>query len=122
MRQHTFANPFRNDFAHFCKHHTRGDGIDGDAPPSQLTAKDSGHGSDAGLGLLWRIALGVGIAVLVGWLATRLLGDGTLTLSITLTDTLGNAGSAATATVIKDTLAPTIVSVTPPAAGTYDDL
>lgn len=50
------------------------------------------------------------------------LGDGTLTLSITLTDTLGNAGSAATATVIKDTLAPTIVSVTPPAAGTYDDL
>jgi hypothetical protein len=50
------------------------------------------------------------------------LGDGTLTLSITLTDTLGNAGSPATATVTKDTLAPTILSVTPPAAGTYDDL
>jgi hypothetical protein len=50
------------------------------------------------------------------------LGDGTLTVSITLTDPLGNAGSAVTATVPKDTLAPTIVSVTPPAAGTYDDL
>ena len=50
------------------------------------------------------------------------LGDGTLTLSITLTDTLGNAGSPATSTVTKDTLAPTILSVTPPAAGTYDDL
>ena len=50
------------------------------------------------------------------------LGDGTLTISITLSDTLGNAGSAVTATVAKDTLAPTIVSVTPPTAGTYDDL
>ena len=50
------------------------------------------------------------------------LGDGTLTLSITLADSLGNPGPAATATVPKDTLAPTIVSVTPPAAGTYDDL
>ena len=50
------------------------------------------------------------------------LGDGTLTVSVTLTDPLGNAGSAVTATVPKDTLAPTIVSVTPPAAGTYDDL
>ena len=50
------------------------------------------------------------------------LGDGTLTVSITLTDTLGNAGSTATATALKDTLAPTIVSITPPAAGTFDDL
>lgn len=50
------------------------------------------------------------------------LGDGTLTLSVTLTDSFGNTGSAATATVTKDTLAPTIISVTPPAAGTYDDL
>jgi hypothetical protein len=50
------------------------------------------------------------------------LGDGTLTLSITLTDSLGNAGSPATSTVAKDTLAPAILSVTPPAAGTYDDL
>lgn len=50
------------------------------------------------------------------------LGDGTLTLSLTLTDALGNAGSAATAAALKDTLAPTILSVTPPAAGTYDDL
>ncbi|WP_146256201.1 hypothetical protein [Aestuariivirga litoralis] len=50
------------------------------------------------------------------------LGDGTLTLSVTLTDTVGNAGAAATATALKDTASPTIVSVTPPAAGTYDDL
>ena len=50
------------------------------------------------------------------------LGDGTLTVSITLTDPLGNAGSAVTSTVPKDTVAPTIVSVTPPSAGTYDDL
>ncbi len=50
------------------------------------------------------------------------LGDGTLTLSLTLSDSTGNAGSAATATATKDTLAPTIVSVTPPANGTYDDL
>ena len=35
--------------------------------------------SDAGLGLLWRILLGVAIALLVGWLAMRLLGGGTLT-------------------------------------------
>ncbi len=50
------------------------------------------------------------------------LGDGTLTVSVTLTDALGNAGSAVTATALKDTLAPTIVSITPPAAGTFDDL
>lgn len=50
------------------------------------------------------------------------LADGTLTVSVTLADGFGNAGSAVTATVPKDTLAPTIVSVTPPAAGTYDDL
>jgi hypothetical protein len=50
------------------------------------------------------------------------LGDGTLTISITLTDTLGNAGSAVTAAAAKDTVAPTILSVTPPAAGTFDDL
>ena len=50
------------------------------------------------------------------------LADGTLTASVTLTDGSGNAGTAATSTVTKDTVAPTIVSVTPPAAGTYDDL
>ncbi|WP_265569453.1 Ig-like domain-containing protein [Sphingomicrobium nitratireducens] len=44
------------------------------------------------------------------------LGDGTLTLSVTLTDTLGNAGSPQTATVTKDTAAPsghTVASVYP---------
>lgn len=50
------------------------------------------------------------------------LGDGTLTVTVTLTDSLGNTGNAVTATVPKDTLAPTILSVTIPAAGTYDDL
>ena len=39
------------------------------------------------------------------------LGDGTLTLSATLTDTAGNAGTAANDTVAMDTLAPTISSL-----------
>lgn len=34
--------------------------------------------SDAGTGLLWRIALGVAIALLVAWVAARLLGGGRL--------------------------------------------
>jgi hypothetical protein len=50
------------------------------------------------------------------------LNDGTLTVSLTLTDALMNVGAAATDTVAKDIVAPTIVSVTPPADGTYDDL
>jgi hypothetical protein len=36
------------------------------------------------------------------------LNDGTLTLSVTLTDAVGNVGSAATATVTKDVAAPTL--------------
>ena len=36
------------------------------------------------------------------------LSDGTLTLSVTLTDTAGNTGNAVTDTIIKDTAAPTI--------------
>lgn len=40
------------------------------------------------------------------------LGDGTLTVSVTLTDTAGNIGVAATDTVIKDIVAPTITSIT----------
>lgn len=50
------------------------------------------------------------------------LADGTLTVSVTLADSFGNTGSPATSTVAKDTVAPAIVSITPPAAGTYDDL
>lgn len=46
--------------------------------------------------------------------------DGTLTVSITLTDTSGNVGAAATDTVVKDIVAPTITSVTPPANGIYE--
>ncbi|MEM6782252.1 MAG: Ig-like domain-containing protein [Bacteroidota bacterium] len=37
------------------------------------------------------------------------LPDGTLTLSVTLTDALGNEGDAATDAVLKDTVAPTVV-------------
>jgi Inverse autotransporter, beta-domain len=40
------------------------------------------------------------------------LNDGTLTLSVTLTDTSGNVGVAATDTVVKDIVAPTITSIT----------
>ena len=50
------------------------------------------------------------------------LADGTLTLSVTLTDTLGNAGSPATSVMNKTTNPPAIVSVIPPDPGDYDDL
>ncbi|MEM8556742.1 MAG: Ig-like domain-containing protein [Bacteroidota bacterium] len=40
------------------------------------------------------------------------LPDGTLTLTVTLTDPLGNEGNEATNTVIKDTVAPTVVVAT----------
>ena len=40
------------------------------------------------------------------------LNDGTLTVSVTLTDTLGNIGGAVTDTVVKDIIAPTITSIT----------
>ena len=50
------------------------------------------------------------------------LADGTLTLSLTLSSVSGSTGAAATATAPKDTVIPTITSVTPPADGTYDDL
>jgi hypothetical protein len=50
------------------------------------------------------------------------LGDGTLTLSLTLTDTLGNVGSAVNTTATKDARAPKIIAIVPPAAGTFDDL
>ena len=47
------------------------------------------------------------------------LADGTLTVSLTLTDTSANTGLAVTDTVVKDVAVPTIVSVTAPANGTY---
>lgn len=50
------------------------------------------------------------------------LADGTLTLSVTLTDAPGNAGAAATATMTKDASPPVILSITPPAPGHFDDL
>ncbi|WP_421696435.1 inverse autotransporter beta domain-containing protein [Aestuariivirga sp.] len=50
------------------------------------------------------------------------LGDGTLTLSLTLSDAAGNAGSAVTATMAKDASPPTIVALIPPANGNYDEL
>ncbi len=48
------------------------------------------------------------------------LNDGTLTVSVTMTDSSGNVGSAATDTVVKDIIAPTISSVAAPANGTYE--
>ncbi|MFA7275684.1 MAG: inverse autotransporter beta domain-containing protein [Pseudobdellovibrionaceae bacterium] len=47
------------------------------------------------------------------------LTDGTLTVSVTLTDASSNTGAAATDTVTKDVLAPTITNVTVPSA-TYE--
>jgi hypothetical protein len=47
------------------------------------------------------------------------LGDGTLNVSFTLTDIGGNAGLAVSSTVLKDTIAPTITVITPPANGNY---
>ncbi len=50
------------------------------------------------------------------------LSDGTLTLSVTLSDTVGNVGSPVTDIMSKDSSAPVIVSITPPPAGTYNDI
>ena len=50
------------------------------------------------------------------------LGDGTLTLSVTLSDALENTGTPVTTTMAKDSSAPVIVSITPPAAGLFNDL
>ena len=48
------------------------------------------------------------------------LADGTLTYSVTLTDTAGNIGSAATDTVTKDTSSPILTQVTPVPTPTND--
>lgn len=51
------------------------------------------------------------------------LGDGTLTLQVTLQDTLNNTGPTVTASTVKDTVAPTFGTVAVnPATGTLDDL
>lgn len=50
------------------------------------------------------------------------LANGTLTLSVILTDTLGNSGSPATDTRVKGGPGPTILAIIPPAAGDYDDI
>jgi len=47
------------------------------------------------------------------------LNDGTLTVSVTLTDPSLNVGTPVTNTATKDVVAPYIVSVTPPASTTY---
>ncbi len=49
---------------------------------------------------------------LISSLNTTGLTDGTLTVSVTLTDTSSNAGTATTDTVIKDIVAPTVTSIT----------
>jgi hypothetical protein len=50
------------------------------------------------------------------------LADGTLTLSLTLADALGNTGAPAIDHMAKDAAPPLIANVTPPANGNYDDL
>lgn len=50
------------------------------------------------------------------------LADGTLTLSLTLTDPVGNAGAPAIATMTKDASPVVIVAIIPPASGEFDDL
>jgi hypothetical protein len=50
------------------------------------------------------------------------LADGTLTLFVTLSDALENTGTPVTATMAKDSSAPVIVAITPPATGTFDEL
>lgn len=50
------------------------------------------------------------------------LPDGTLTLTVTLSDALNNAGAAASATLEKQSTGPVILAVMPPSAGDYDDL
>lgn len=50
------------------------------------------------------------------------LADGTLTLTLTLADAPGNAGSPATASMLKSGDPPVILSVTAPPSGDYDDL
>lgn len=50
------------------------------------------------------------------------LPDGTLTLSVTLSDALNNGGAAASATLDKQSAGPLILAVVPPSAGDYDDL
>ncbi|MBA54801.1 MAG: hypothetical protein CMK89_10140 [Pseudomonadales bacterium] len=52
--------------------------------------------------------------------ASQFLNDGTLTLSVYLTDTNGNVGSTVTDTLTKDTVAPTVSSVSVPASGSYN--
>lgn len=77
------------------------------------TVTDSGSGSMTGSGTVTSATFAVPA------IDVTALAQGTLTVSVTLTDTSGNAGSAATDTVTKDTVAPTIVSVTAPANATY---
>lgn len=50
------------------------------------------------------------------------LPDGTLTLTVILSDALSNAGAAASATREKQSAGPVILAVLPPPAGDYDDL
>lgn len=49
---------------------------------------------------------------IISGINTTSLNDGTLTVSVTLTDPSANAGTATTDTVIKDILAPTVTSIT----------
>lgn len=56
----------------------------------------------------------------IGPIDVTSLTDGTITVSVSLTDAGGNVGVAATNTTVKDIIAPTIISITPPANGLYE--
>jgi hypothetical protein len=82
---------------------------------SYTITSDGGAGSVSGSGTVATATQAVTGLDLSG------LPDGTLTVELVLTDAAGNAGAAVSDTVAKDTVLPVIVSVTPPANGTYDD-
>ena len=78
-----------------------------------VISSSSGAGSVVGSGLITAVTETISGVDVSG------LDDGTLTITLTLTDADLNVGVAATDTVIKDTVAPYVVSVTPPANAIY---
>ncbi|WP_406665700.1 Ig-like domain-containing protein [Gallaecimonas sp. GXIMD1310] len=69
--------------------------------------------SDGGASPVSRSGTVSGANMTIGSLDLSGLADGNVQISLTLTDTAGNAGTAYTSSVVKDTVAPTLVSSTP---------
>jgi hypothetical protein len=82
---------------------------------SYTITSDGGAGNKSGSGTI------SSATETVSGIELAALADGTLTVEVVLTDAAGNAGAAVTDTVVMDRVVPVIVSVTPPADGTYDD-